>query len=808
VASARRERILAGLFLLGPLVALLWTSLVGDGVPSGADVLFATPFFAERAPPGFTRPANPLAFDVAYQFVPWRHFAWESLRQGRLPLWNPYSLAGTPFIASMQSAVFYPINLLLTPLPFARTFAWSALLRLWIAGFSAYLLARFHRVSPTGALVAGVSFMLCGYLIVWLGHPHTNAAVWLPALVLAGEQLLHAEDGARRLRAVALLAALVGVQLTGGHIETAVDVLFCLGLYYGLRWCQVVPRRGVLVVLPALAVALGAALAAAQLLPFLEWLPLSAEYARRPPAAVTLFDPRCWRELLALPLALFPNLYGNPTWPGPYRSYLPWGNYSENVLYVGTVPLLCALVALRFRREPGSPVRALAVLVLIAAGMAFRLPLLDWLNALPGLARANPARLRLVTSFGLAMLAGFGVDAVLDGGPAARRWFLGLAAAVVAAGVLVAAAGNLLLPLLVPRLAAWGRHMVEARYAALPAPTHSLDYFYAELDAVLAGMPRAFRIGNLAMYAPAVVAVGGWLAARGSARGPILVVLAAAELVGLGRGYTPAVPLRDFYPTTPAVSRLAGDRTLHRVTALGEDLVPDAHMMYGLADVRGLDFPTRWYAAYLDAAGRLPWIAYGTLVGSIESPLLRVLNVKYVVAARASALRGVRSVERRGGVYLGELAEVQPRSFVVHEAVVAESDAQALDLLRAAPDAVYSRVVISGPADVRTVPGAGHDEVTPIAYGPAESAWSVATEVGGYLVSTDAWYPGWKAYVDGRPATLHRANLAFRAVSVPAGRHRVAFRYEPRSVRVGLALTALAGCIIAGMLVGAAVVAR
>src|SRR5204863_391458 len=97
------------------------------------------------------------------------------------------------------------------------------------------------------------------YLIVWLGHPHTNAAVWLPALVLAGEQLLHAEDGARRLRAVALLAALVGVQLTGGHIETAVDVLFCLGLYYGLRWCQVVPRRGVLVVLPALAVALGAA---------------------------------------------------------------------------------------------------------------------------------------------------------------------------------------------------------------------------------------------------------------------------------------------------------------------------------------------------------------------------------------------------------------------------------------------------------------------------------------------------------------------------------------------------------------------
>ncbi len=562
MTTARRERLLAGLLLLVPLLVLLWASVAGDGVPSGADVLFATPFFAERAPPDFTRPANPLAFDVAYQFVPWRHFAWASVRQGRLPLWNPYSLSGTPFVASMQSAVFYPVNLLLTPLPFARTFAWSALVRLWIAGFSTYLLARFYRVSRTGALLAGVSFMLCGYLIVWLGHPHTNVAVWLPALVLAGERLL-ATPGAT---SVALLAALVGIQFTGGHIETSVDVLFCLGVYYVLRWWQVGGRRLGRLLLPALAIALGAALAAVQVVPFLEWLPLSAEYGRRAPAGLVLFDSRCWRELLALPLVLFPNLYGNPTWPGPYHSYLPWGNYNENVLYVGTVPLLCALVSLRCRRGPASPVWALAVLVLVAAGMAFHLPALDWLNALPGLARANPARLRLVTSFGLAMLAGFGADAVLDpeeGGAAARRWFLRLAGAVVVAGVLLAAAGNLALPLLVPRLAAWGRHVVEARYAALPAPTHSLDYFYAELDEVLAGMARAFRIGNLAMYAPAAVAVGGWLAVRGSARGPMLVVLAVVELVGLGRGYTPAVPRRDFYPPTAVVSstsRRAGTR--------------------------------------------------------------------------------------------------------------------------------------------------------------------------------------------------------------------------------------------------------
>src|SRR5207244_11423911 len=124
-------------------------------------------------------------------------------------------------------------------------------------------------------------------------------------------------------------------------------------------------------------------------------------------------------------------------------------------------------------------------------------------------------------------------------------------------------------------------------------------------------------------------------------------------------------------------------------------LTPDSHMMYGLADVRGLDFPTRWYAEYLDAAGRLPWITYGSLVGSVDSPLLRVLNVKYVVAADERALRGVGPVEKLGGVSLAEMARVQPRSSVVHEAVVVGNDAQALELRRAAPGAVTARVVLS-----------------------------------------------------------------------------------------------------------------
>jgi hypothetical protein len=59
------------------------------------------------------------------------------------------------------------------------------------------------------------------------------------------------------------------------------------------------------------------------------------------------------------------------------------------------------------------------------------------------------------------------------------------------------------------------------------------------------------------------------------------------------------------------------------------------------------------------------------------------------------------------------------------------------------------------------------------------------------VVMVDAWSPGWSARVDGLPSAVLRANLAFRAVAVPAGRHEVELRYRPRSLPLGLALSAI-----------------
>lgn len=217
--SRTREYLAVSLLLAAILLLFFQHALHPDRVLSPADRIFSTPFFAEVAPPGFREPASPLFFDQVYQFAPWRYFVWKSLREGTFPLWNPYSYCGTPLIATMQAAVFYPVNLLLTLLPFHLTFVWSAILRLWVAGGSTYFLMRRYGLTLTPSLVASVSFMLCGFLIVWLGHPHTNVAVWLPVLMLCGAVLVTAPSPRTALRAIACLALLIGIQFTGGILR-------------------------------------------------------------------------------------------------------------------------------------------------------------------------------------------------------------------------------------------------------------------------------------------------------------------------------------------------------------------------------------------------------------------------------------------------------------------------------------------------------------------------------------------------------------------------------------------------------------
>ena len=80
--------------------------------------------------------------DLLLYFYPLRDYASQAIRAGRLPLWNPYTFMGSPFLANSQAGFFYPLNIAMAWLPVERAVAWSIALHLLIAALGAFALAR------------------------------------------------------------------------------------------------------------------------------------------------------------------------------------------------------------------------------------------------------------------------------------------------------------------------------------------------------------------------------------------------------------------------------------------------------------------------------------------------------------------------------------------------------------------------------------------------------------------------------------------------------------------------------------------
>jgi uncharacterized membrane protein YfhO len=80
---------------------------------------------------------------------------------------------------------------------------------------------------------------------------------------------------------------------------------------------------------------------------------------------------------------------------------------------------------------------------------------------------------------------------------------------------------------------------------------------------------------------------------------------------------------------------------------------------------------------------------------------------------------------------------------------------------------------------------------------PGEFAVDVESPIPGFLFVSEKYFPGWTATVNGEAVEIHRANVTFRAVRVPAGRSRVEFIYRPWTVRLG-GVSALLALLVGG----------
>jgi hypothetical protein len=184
----------------------------------------------------------------------------------------------------------------------------------------------------------------------------------------------------------------------------------------------------------------------------------------------------------------------------------------------------------------------------------------------------------------------------------------------------------------------------------------------------------------------------------------------------------------------------------------------------------------------------------------LESPVLDLLNARYVVAgpkaaARLRAVPRFRHVASLPGNELFENLTVMPRFFQVHQVRTVSSLAEA----RAAIDRgdVDFRQTALAEAPIPLAPGPGSDRVKIVDYEPNSVDLEVESGGNSLLIASETHYPGWQAWVDEQPVPIHRVDIALRGIVIPGGAHRVRMEFRPTilwvSVFISLATAALLG---------------
>lgn len=737
------------LILLAGLVALFFWRIL-------------TPNLADRAqfPPG----------DFTDQFYAFRVYTTRAFAEGRIPLWSENFNSGHPFLADIQSQVFYPPAFVNTVLNLALYKSFSlfaleieALLHFYLAGAFTYLFARRVIQNRIGAFTSAIVFMFGGYLTSYpsLQLAILETAAWLPVALYCLERAMEeGRFGAGRSGEVDeplsrtgwtwLIAAglALGVAATAGHPQTFLFVVAVCVLYLARREAQARGRwdmrtAGRVLGESGLLLSIAFGIAAIQLIPAMEYQQLSTREALSFADAAKGFPTL---DILQFILPGYASAFASP-------------------LYVGIVPLWLAIFALAQGRARSLQSRifgrggisdaafwglvALGSLILSFGFYVFAYVL--FYLFVPGAALfRDQERLAFVVSFALAMLAGYGMRDLINGFEATRAKKL---------YALLPAGAAMMLALLLAFFVA-GTQNTEGRVLFLGDR--------AGLMLLLFGL-ASLVVG---LYLRKVILVKWFV--------PLAIALILLDLWSVNEPANKGA-VQDRFADIPFSKDMSRELGNFRVTADEQVLPGHFGIVTELEEIGGIS-PLR--LARYDALLKLPAPVF-----------LPLLNAQYAFS-RTSEPIGGQVLSRDEGIALVQLPAPQPRAWLVGSAVVEPDDARAAEMLGSGFDFRQKAIVATEPRialDRRATQG----KVAVVKDEPENIVLVAGLPADGLVVVSENFYPGWRATVDGQPAEILRADLTLRAIAVPAGQHQVEMWYEPFSFKLGAGISALAllGCV-------------
>jgi hypothetical protein len=742
-------------------------------------------------------------YDILSYFLPWYAHLGDRLRDGDLiPGWMPWLAGGAPFAGDPSGGWWYlPVMLAFPLLGAATAFKAMILVQSLVGGLATYALARLLGYRPIAALLSTVAYVLGPFLAgqIMFGTVAGQALAWIPAAFLGVECSLRSSRPVARvawLGLAGLAVSQVAAAWPGQGLYNA--LLFIAGwvAYRSLLW-PVQPGRSfrdrcldALTTGPAV-LGFGLLLGAAGLLPRLE----ASRHSNIPNGDYTGVP---GGNYLATPHSLATLL----------RDTLVDDSHHRPVALAMPVVILAILAVLLVRRRSATPYFG-AVVVLGSLLTMDETLLHRAFNLLPSfevLHQHSPRRLIWVLFLAPAMLAGAGLDALLNWRP--RRWGWTLLAVPL---LLVGAA-----TVVIDRHGAWigWWPLVLAGVTTLLAA----GIVFSWQSGAPAALPNlaALALVALAIVFPAVAAVvadardTGDLEATAVACLP--VALARTDPGGAGAflqdQQDAEQPFRYVYDAgrDPATSDVSYSFRRCEPAVLAV-LAGGRAAFLELQSIQGYNpLHLGVYTEYIDAMNGGPQDYHWTdpsPAALASSPLLDMLNVRYIVVALdgstapEAVAAGRREVFRDDQVVVYENPTAFSRAWVVHD-VRPNEDGNGLAQLASGAVDGDEVAFVDGPLPVvEPLPGGSAGTVTITDWEPDSLTATVETQSAGLVVFSEIYAPGWVATVDGEPVEVLRTNHALRGVPVPEGTHTIELRYEPTSLRFGLWLSGVTGVVLA-----------
>ena len=732
---------------------------------------------------------------------PLAYFHREAFWRGELPLWNPLSNCGLPFLAQWNTLTLYPPSLIYLLLPLTWSLSFFCLAHLYWGGLGMYFLAHRWTRCRLAASLAGIVFAFNGLSLNALMWPNIEAALgWLPWVIWLVQRAW--QQGGR----VLVWAVLAGsMQMLAGGPEPVLFTWFILlalavgdwlSWKYNHRWTRINtdqkaeegqvsedkaaagPSSRLQDLCPSVSICgcslflrlclvgvLVALVCAVQLLPFLQLLLHSQRDSGFTTASHDWSMPFWgWANFLV------PLFRTSPTAHGVFYQN---GQYWTSSYYTGIGTVLLAAVALRRLRD--WRVRLLAGLAFLGAVLALGEGTLLYtaLRAcLPGIGFLRYPIKAVILVLALApLLAAFGVVALRAQPPQTARFETSLTVTVL---------------VLIGALVAWE--------SVSNAPA---DVWRATWQS---GLSRALLLGLLLLLCLALRKASG---AKRAMLGLGLLACVWLDLLTHVPSQNPTVPRSTYTPgVANAVLKWGPEPRLGQSRAM---LGPAAREILRFNPLRSSEqtytrnrLAARANCNLLDA---VPQVDGFFSMTPKEASRITALLYDQPETNRAALLdfMGVSQITAPGTTT--EWAHRPTAMSLVtagQEPIFADDQVAFAAVSGTCPDL---RQAVYLPHEARsaiTAKGQPAARVQVTAFANQSLTAETESPTPAMVVLSQTHYPAWEARIDDRPAKVWRANYAFQAVEVPAGKHKLTLRYRDKALAAGVGLSGLglACCIV------------